>query len=181
MCVHAALSDRKVGRWGLHSKKGFLSRWQLQDWQDAILLGSSVSQPVSLRTRQPLTPLNLAFCWVVTGLAVTPQCGRTDKPHKEIHRRWEVSSMNSLYKLLQLEAPLMASKLPCLLFLFYLAIFVPQTHTHTRIWTIYSDSIFSMAEHRLCYCAGMEMPIFVHVCVPGREVCCISSTLSHTL
>lgn len=65
------LEWQKGWRWGLHPKKGFLSRWQLQDWQDAILLGNSVSQPVSLPVRQPLTPLNLAFCWVVTGLALT--------------------------------------------------------------------------------------------------------------
>lgn len=57
--------------WGLHPKKGSLSRWQHQDWQDVILHGNSVSQPVSLPVRQPLTPLNLAFCWAVTRLAAT--------------------------------------------------------------------------------------------------------------
>lgn len=72
VCVYVCgLEWQKGWRWGLHPKKGFLSRWQLGDWQDAILLWNCVSQPVSLPVRQPLVPLNLAFCWVVTGLALT--------------------------------------------------------------------------------------------------------------
>lgn len=70
MCA-CGLEWRKGWRWGLHPKKGFLSRWQSRDWQRAILLGNSVSQPVSLPVQQPLTPLNLAFCCAVTGLVQT--------------------------------------------------------------------------------------------------------------
>lgn len=69
-CVCGLEWQKGWGR-GLHLKKGFLSRWQLQDWRDGILLWNSVSQPVSLPVRQLLTPLNLVFCWVVTRLAST--------------------------------------------------------------------------------------------------------------
>lgn len=69
-CV-CGLDWRRGWWWGLHPKKGFLSRWHHQDWQDAILCWNSVSQPASLSVRQPLTPLNLAFCWAVTRLAST--------------------------------------------------------------------------------------------------------------
>ena len=62
MCVSACvcvcvcgLDWQKGWQWGLHPKKGFLSRWQLQDWQEAILWGNGVSQPVSLPVRQPLS------------------------------------------------------------------------------------------------------------------------------
>lgn len=72
MCVCVCGLDWRRGWWwGLHPKKGFLSRWHLLDWQDAILCWNSVSQPASLSVQQPLTPLNLAFCWAVTGLAST--------------------------------------------------------------------------------------------------------------
>lgn len=94
VCV-CGLEWQKGRRWGLHPKKGFLPRWQLQDWQDAILLGNDVSQPVSLPVRQPLTPLNLAFCWAVTGLALTLHVvGLINCTMR--HTRWKLASMNSL-------------------------------------------------------------------------------------
>lgn len=68
-CVWPWVTERLV--MGVVSRTGFLSRWHLQDWQDAILCWNSVSQPASLSARQPLTPLNLAFCWAVTGLPTT--------------------------------------------------------------------------------------------------------------
>lgn len=68
-CVWPWVTERLV--MGVVSGTGFLSRWHLQDWQDAILCWNSVSQPASLSARQPLTPLNLAFCWAVTGLQAT--------------------------------------------------------------------------------------------------------------
>lgn len=68
-CVWPWVTERLV--MGVVSGTGFLSRWHLQDWQDAILCWNSVSQPASLSVRQPLTPLNLAFCWAVTGLQAT--------------------------------------------------------------------------------------------------------------
>lgn len=96
LCVCVALSDRKVGDGGCIQRKEFLSRWQLQDWQEAILLGNGVSQPVSLAVRQPLTPLNLAFCWAVTGLALTLHvAGLINFPMKST--RWQLVLMNSLH------------------------------------------------------------------------------------
>lgn len=99
ICVSLCDPEWQKGRrWGLHPKKGFLSRWQLGDWQDAILFGNSVSQPVSLPVRQPLTPLNLAFCWAVTGLALTLHVASPiNCTMKPTHARWELASMNSLW------------------------------------------------------------------------------------
>lgn len=102
------LEWQKGWQWGLHPKKGFLSRWQLQDWQDAILLGNGVSQPVSLPVRQPLTPLNLAFCWAVTGLALTLHVAsliNCTMKHTQGGKppRWTLCTI-----ILRLEVPLMA-------------------------------------------------------------------------
>lgn len=157
MCVCVCLCGlewQKGWRWGLHSKKGFLSRWQRQDWQDAILLGNGVSQPVSLPVRQPLTPLNLAFCWVVTGLALTLHvAGLINCTMKHTQGgnspRWTLRAI-----ILRLEVPLMAlmtktalSPLP----------FTPLSLCHLTntpppcSGLYYVDSISWMVEHSLRY------------------------------
>lgn len=110
--------------WGLHPKKGSLSRWQHQDWQDVILHGNSVSQPVSLPVRQPLTPLNLAFCWAVTRLVTTLHGVDLINCTKKVRQRSPSPSWTLCATTLRLETSLMAvmtktplSHLPFLLYL----------------------------------------------------------------
>lgn len=191
-CVFVCLCGlewQKGWLWRLHPKKGFLSRWQLQDWQDAILLGNGVSQPVSLPVRQPLTPLNLAFCWAVTGLALTLHVASLIN-YTMKSTRWELASMNSLCHNTQLEVPLMALMTKTALSPGSFTALALSLHKHspTLLWTLLcwqyllDGWTLKVTRPRLGHCAHMEMTISLCVCVCQRvkekkkEVCSISST-----
>lgn len=174
VCV--ALSDREVAWWGLHPKKGFLSRWHLQDWQDAILHWNSVSQPASLSARQPLTPLNLAFCWAVTGLASTLHVAIlincTVKPSAAGTHIDGLSLLWCRYKWLKQLCPLF------LLFLYlslatHIVLFTSFTLWHHLL------SAFSVIRTRSGFCAGNEMTFFPSMNNKKKEVSNISC--AHTL
>lgn len=174
VCV-CGLEWQKGWRWGLHPKKGFLSRWQLQDWQDAILLGNDVSQPVSLPVRQPLTPLNLAFCWAVTGLALTLHVASLiNCTMKHMNTRWELTSMNSPCHNTATGSPFDGinddnSFVSLFLSLLYLS-GTSQTHPHPAMDSVMFTASGWLSTHsdtrtRSGHCAGMEITISVCVCV----------------
>lgn len=145
--------------WGLHPKKGFLSRWHLQDWQDAILCCNSVSQPASLSVRQPLTPLNLAFCWAVTGLASTLHVAIlincTVNPNTVGTYIDGLAALRCRYKWLKQLCPLF------LLFL-YLSL---NTHTSSYLPLLHPDNISSvlseLLEPELFFVLVMKWPFFI--------------------